>query len=296
MEEQEITTPFLKWAGGKRLLVPKLKLYFDGLTGSYFEPFLGAGALLLNMDVPGVRYGNDLNGELIETFVQVQGNVESVIKQLKKHVNSKEYFLKIRELDRDPIKFSKLAPAIRAARFIYLNKTCFNGLYRVNRRGEFNVPFGDMQNANIVPEKLLRAVSANLRGEIVQGVQSSKPAVFTNLNFREATGKAKVGDGVYFDPPYDPLSATSSFVSYASNGFGRAEQGELRDLVIELTEKKVRVVVSNSSTPFIQKLYKHPKLDIEVLPVKRSISAVNQSRGKVQEVIISNCRYLAEKK
>jgi DNA adenine methylase len=248
------------------------------------------------MNVPGVRYGNDLNGELIETFVQVQSNVECVIKQLNKHVNSKEHFLKIRKLDRDPIKFAKLAPAVKAARFIYLNKTCFNGLYRVNQRGEFNVPFGDMKNANIVPEELLREVSENLRGQIENGMKSSKPAVFTNLGFRDATKKAKEGDGVYFDPPYDPLSPTSSFVSYASNGFDREDQEKLRDLVIELTEKGVRVVVSNSSTPFIRKLYKHSLLDIEVLPVKRSISAIHNSRGQVQEVIISNYRHLVKKK
>lgn len=275
--------PFLKWAGGKRLLVPKLREYFSDLEGSYFEPFLGAGALLLNLANSRRRFGNDANSELIEVYEQVRDNLPQVIRQLRKFENTKDAFLEVRNWDRDESSFKKLSPAKRAARFIYLNKTCFNGLYRVNGSGQFNVPFGNMSIKDLVNESLLKKTAENFL---------NSPTTFTSGDFRKATRKAKPGDGVYFDPPYDPLTKTSNFVSYAVDGFSSELQVALRDEVIRLTDIGVRVVVSNSSTPFINDIYKNKRLKIEQIPVRRSIAAASLSRTPAPEVIISNLHHL----
>ena len=275
--------PFLKWAGGKRLLVPKLRDYFEDLEGSYFEPFLGAGALLINMTNARHRFGNDANGELIEVYEQIRDNLPQLIRQLRKFENTKETFLEIRNWDRDASSYKKLAPAKRAARFIYLNKTCFNGLYRVNASGQFNVPFGNMSIKDLVNESVLNKTSENFR---------NTSTVFTSGDFRLATQMAKSGDGVYFDPPYDPLTKTSNFVSYAVDGFPSELQIALRDEAIRLTDMGVRVVVSNSSTPFINAIYKNKRFEIEQIPVRRSIAAASASRTPAPEVIISNLHHL----
>lgn len=275
--------PFLKWAGGKRLLVPKLLEYFSDLEGSYFEPFLGAGALLLNMTNSRRRFGNDSNSELIEVYEQVRDNLPQLIRQLRKFENTKEAFLEVRNWDRDESSFKKLSPAKRAARFIYLNKTCFNGLYRVNGSGQFNVPFGKMSIKDFVNEPLLKKTAENFL---------TTPTTFTSGDFRLATRKAQRGDGVYFDPPYDPLTKTSNFVSYAVDGFSSELQIALRDEVIRLTDIGVRVVVSNSSTPFINDIYKNKRFKIEQIPVRRSIAAASSSRTPAPEVIISNLHHL----
>lgn len=278
-----ISPPFLKWAGGKRLLVPKLREYFSDLEGNYFEPFLGAGALLINMTNARRRFGNDANGELIEVYEQIRDNLPQVIRQLRKFENTKEAFLEIRNWDRDLSSFTKLAPSKRAARFIYLNKTCFNGLYRVNASGQFNVPFGNMSIKDLVNESVLKQTAENFL---------NTSTVFTSGDFRLATIKAKPGDGVYFDPPYDPLTKTSNFVAYAIDGFSRELQLALRDEAIRLTDLGVRVVASNSSTPFINEIYKNKRFKIEQIPVRRSIAAASSSRTPAPEVIISNLHHL----
>jgi DNA adenine methylase len=281
--ELPTSPPFLKWAGGKRLLVPKLREYFTDLEGSYFEPFLGAGALLLNMTNARRRFGNDANGELIEVYEQIRDNLPQLITQLRKLENTKEAFLEVRNWDRDVSSYKKLSPATRAARFIYLNKTCFNGLYRVNASGQFNVPFGNMSVKDLVNESVLIKSSENFL---------NTPTVFTSGDFRLATQTAKPGDGVYFDPPYDPLTKTSNFVSYAVDGFPSELQIALRDEAIRLTDMGVRVVVSNSSTPFINEIYENKRFVIEQIPVRRSIAAASASRTPAPEVIISNLQHL----
>lgn len=281
--ELPTSPPFLKWAGGKRLLVPKLREYFTDLEGSYFEPFLGAGALLLNMTNARRRFGNDANGELIEVYEQIRDNLPQLIRQLRKLENTKEAFLEVRNWDRDVSSYKKLSPATRAARFIYLNKTCFNGLYRVNASGQFNVPFGNMSVKDLVNESVLIKSSENFL---------NTPTVFTSGDFRLATQTAKPGDGVYFDPPYDPLTKTSNFVSYAVDGFPSELQIALRDEAIRLTDMGVRVVVSNSSTPFINEIYENKRFVIEQIPVRRSIAAASASRMPAPEVIISNLQHL----
>ncbi len=275
--------PFLKWAGGKRLLVPKLREYFSDLEGSYFEPFLGAGALFINMTNAPRRFGNDANAQLIEVYEQIRDNLPQLIRQLRSFENTKDAFLEVRNWDRDRVSYEKLAPAKRAARFIFLNKTCFNGLYRVNSSGQFNVPFGNMSIKDLVNESVLNKTSENFL---------NTPTVFSSGDFRLATQTAKPGDGVYFDPPYDPISRTSNFVSYAVDGFSSELQMALRDEAIRLTDMGVRVVVSNSSTPFINDIYKNKRFRIEHIPVRRSIAAESSSRTPAPEVIISNLHHL----
>ncbi len=284
------TAPFLKWAGGKRLLVPRLREYFSDLTGNYFEPFLGAGALLLNLPNAKRRHGNDANSELIEVYEQVRDELPQLIKQLRKFENTKEDYLSVREWDRNETAFRKLSPSKRAARFIYLNKTCFNGLYRVNSKGQFNVPFGDMKVKDLVNEAHLRRISENLNGLFPEGTGAR--ASFTSGDFRLSTKKAKSGDGVYFDPPYDPLTKTSNFVGYSVEGFSRELQVALYDEAMRLTDLGVRVVISNSSTPFINQMYKGKKFEIEQIPVRRSIAAMGTSRSPAPEVLISNLKHL----
>jgi DNA adenine methylase len=285
-----LNAPFLKWAGGKRLLVPKLHQYFHDLNGSYFEPFLGAGALFLNMPNAKKRYGNDSNDGLIEVYQQVRDDLPQVLKHLRKFANTKEEYLAVREWDRNGTKFKKLSPSKRAARFIFLNKTCFNGLYRVNSSGQFNVPFGDMKVKDLVNEDLLRKTSDNLNGLFPNGAGSR--TTFTTGDFRFSTKKAKPGDGVYFDPPYDPLTKTSNFVAYSVDGFSRELQIALYEEAKRLTALGVRVLISNSSTPFINDLYKNKLFEIEQIPVRRSIAAMGASRSPAPEVLISNLKYL----
>lgn len=284
------SAPFLKWAGGKRLLVPKLREYFDDLTGNYFEPFLGAGALLLNLPNAKKRHGNDANSELIEVYEQVRDDLPQVLRHLRKFANTKEEYLAVRDWDRNETTFRKLIQSKRAARFMYLNKTCFNGLYRVNSKGQFNVPFGDMKVKDLVNEAHLRRTSDNLNGLFPDGAGAR--ASFTSGDFRLSTKKARSGDGVYFDPPYDPLTKTANFVAYSVEGFSRELQVALYEEAKRLTDLGVRVVISNSSTPFINDMYKSKIFEIEQIPVRRSIAAMGTSRAPAPEVLISNLKYL----
>ncbi len=284
-----MTQPFLKWAGGKRNLVPQLKTYFETTGGTFYEPFVGAGAMTLAM-VGGVsRVAGDLNNELINTYQQVRDNVDEVVRALSVHKNEQSHFLNVRAWDRDPDFFQNLGLPERAARMIYLNKTCYNGLYRVNRRGEFNVPFGRMPNVDIVSEATLRLASENLNGS-ESGLGGK--VRFECTDFIALTQDAEEGDSVYFDPPYDPISQTSSFVSYSSSGFNAAEQERLRDEAVRLTEKGVRVVVSNSNTELIRGLYSSKHFRLGELMVRRSVAAQSRSRKDARELIVSNLDFL----
>lgn len=269
-------SPFLKWAGGKRGLLHEILPVIPDFTGRYIEPFLGAGAVLFAVDFDKALV-NDFNENLIEVYEVIKSEPEKLIKALKKHVNDKEHFLSVRAWDRAP-GFSDRTPVERAARFIYLNKTGFNGLYRVNSQGFFNVPFGGQKNPDFIAEDNIRHVSQYL-----------KNVSFTSGDYRHATKKAKPGDFVYLDPPYDPISATASFVAYNESGFGKADQEELRDEVVRLTKLGVPVLLSNSDTPFIRDLYADKKLfRIRSVEVRRAISAKASSRGMIGEVLVDN--------
>lgn len=216
----------------------------------------------------------DSNGELMNTYDVIGGELNELTLCLSTHATQhsrdpENHYYSIRALDVG-------GPIARAARFIYLNRTCFNGLYRVNKSGKFNVPFGDYKNPTICDTDNLRAVSAMLR---------SVDTTLSGLDFEIISSDAKRGDAVYFDPPYVPLSATSNFTAYAKEGFGPAEQERLRDCFARLDKKGVHVLLSNSDTPFVRKLYKGFK--IEIVEAPRRVNSKGSKRGNVKELLIS---------
>lgn len=267
--------PFLKWAGGKRQLLPEIKKYIPENINTYYEPFVGAGAVFLDFAFENCVI-NDQNLELINCYNVIKKDVSKLIEELKNYKNEKEFFVTIRQLDRDD-NFSKLNHIKKAARIIYLNKTCFNGLYRVNKNGYFNVPFGGYKNPTILDEDNAREIHTYLRDKNVK---------ITNLDFEECLKDVKEGDFVYLDPPYDPVSETSSFTTYGKNGFSRDEQKRLKKVLDELSKKNVKWLLSNSATPFIKELYKDYTI-IEV-DAKRNINSDATKRGTIKEVLIKN--------
>lgn len=275
MTKNKLAQPFLKWAGGKRQLLPEIRKYIPKKINTYYEPFLGAGAVLFDIQ-PKKAVINDINTELINTYIAIRDHVDELINDLKKHKNEKEYFYAIRDLDRKE-EFKKLSLVERASRIIYLNKTCFNGLFRVNSQGHFNVPFGKYKNPQIVNEIVLRAVHNYL---------NSNDITILNVDFEKAVENAKKGDFIYFDPPYDPVSDTSSFTGYSLYGFDKDDQIRLRDLFVELDKRGCKVLLSNSATDFIKNLYKD--FHIEVVSANRNINANASRRGKIDEVLVMN--------
>jgi DNA adenine methylase len=274
--------PFVKWVGGKRQLMQQFRdmdLYppdgFNPETATYFEPFVGGGAMFFDL-LPKKAVLSDMNPELVITYNVIKNDVESLIKKLKEHQknNSKEYFLKIRAQLID-----KLSNVNRAARFIYLNKTCFNGLYRVNGSGQFNVPYADNKNPAICDEINLRKVSESL-----------KHTKILHQDYKEVLEKAKKGDFIYFDPPYYPVNKTSSFTSYTKDGFLEREQEELRDVFVKLSKRGCFVMLSNSDTEYINKLFARldKKIVIHKVFAGRSINSNGTGRGKIKEVVVIN--------
>lgn len=271
--------PFVKWAGGKRQLLKQfkeLKLYppkdFNPTINTYFEPFVGGGAVFFDL-LPQKAYLSDLNNDLVTTYNVIKNDVDTLITSLKKHKIDKDYFLKIRS--QNPAILDEVAIA---SRFIFLNRTCFNGMYRVNSKGEFNVPYGKHKNPLICDEDNLRKVSTAL-----QGVQIKRHG------YQEILRKAKKGDFIYFDPPYYPVSKTASFTSYTAESFLDKEQTELRDTFIELHKRGCYVMLSNSDTPFINEIYSGLKgIQITKVQAGRPINSKANGRGKVSEVLITN--------
>lgn len=270
--------PFVKWVGGKRQLLAQFRelgLYpseFNSTSCRYFEPFVGGGAVFFDLQPKNATL-SDLNSELITTYKIIRDDVEPLILSLKKHIYDKDYFLKTRAMN--PVEMSELDVA---SRFIYLNRTCFNGMYRVNSKGQFNVPFGRYKNPIICDEDNLRAVSKALRGvEIL------------NVDYKIVISKAKAGDFVYFDPPYYPISSTSSFTSYTKDGFAEKEQVELRDTFAGLSNRGCYVMLSNSDSAFIRDIYGGLKnVIITTVSAGRAINSKATSRGKITELVITN--------
>lgn len=270
-----LLSPFLKWAGGKRQLLPEIRKYIPKKYYTYYEPFVGAGAVLFDLQ-PNKVVINDINSELINTYKVIQNNIDDLIVELRKHKNDPDHFYKIRDLDRSE-DFEKLTSVEKSARLIYLNKTCFNGLFRVNSQGQFNVPFGKYKNPQIVNEAVLRAVHNYL---------NTANVTILNEDFEKALSKAKKGDFIYIDPPYDPLSNTSSFTGYNLDGFNRDDQERLRDVFEELDKRGCKVLLSNSATDFIKDLYKD--YHIEIVSASRNINSIASKRGKIDEVLVMN--------
>ena len=282
MTKSSIVKPFLKWAGGKRKLLPELTKYIerkDFTKNQYYEPFIGGGALLFELQ-PTKAVINDKNPELINCYKVVKDSLNDLINVLRKHQekNNSDYYYYMRNLDRMS-EYESLSEVEKAARIIYLNKTCYNGLFRVNSQGHFNVPFGRYKKPNILDEAVLKAVSKYLNEAQVK---------LLNLDFAEMVKNAKKGDFIYFDPPYDPVSDTSSFTGYDVNGFNRSEQERLKQVFDDLTHRDCRVMLSNSHTDFIMDLYKDYQDQIKIVRAARSINSKALKRGKVDEVLILN--------
>jgi DNA adenine methylase len=276
LDKDEFVMPVVKWVGGKRQLISEIDKYLPSNYSTYYEPFLGGGAVLFHLQ-PHKAVVNDINEELMNLYQVIKDNVEDLIEDLKKHKNEPDYFYKIRELDRDIQKYNELTPVERASRIHYLNKTCYNGLFRVNSQGQFNVPFGRYKNPNIVNETTLRAVSNYF---------NTANIIFKCCDFEEAVKGCRKGSFIYFDPPYDPISDTSSFTGYDKGGFGKTEQKRLKDLCDNLNKRGVKFLLSNSQTQFILDLYKDYR--IEIVQAKRTINSKGNKRGEVNEVLVMN--------
>lgn len=260
--------PFLKWAGGKTQLLPHIFARFPATFRRYHEPFLGGGAVFFSLQ-PKVGLLSDVNEDLVATYKAIQNNVEDVIQALHEHSADETHYYEVRAQ-----QSANLGVIQGAARTIFLNRTCFNGLYRVNRKGQFNVPYGRYDNPTICNSDNLRAVSAALASADIR-----------HSSAFDIGPRVRRGDLVYFDPPYDPISPSASFTSYARFSFGREEQERLSCFFRRLANRGVHVLLSNSDTPFIRELYKDFKIDR--VYARRAINSRADRRGTVGEVIVS---------
>jgi DNA adenine methylase len=263
--------PFIKWAGGKSRLIQQYLPYFPPreTINRYFEPFLGGGAIFFHLQIFPANL-SDINDELINLYLIVKNYVMDLIQELQNYHNDKDFYYEVRKK-----KPSELNSVERAARFIFLNKTCYNGLYRVNSKGQFNVPFGKYQNPQILDREGL--LSANLALE---------NATIMRKSFDECALMAEASDYVYFDPPYMPLNVTSSFTSYTKNGFGLEDQIRLSEIFKELSDRKCFVMLSNSDTKVIRDLY--ADFHIHEVQAARAINSNGNGRGKITELVITN--------
>ncbi len=263
--------PILKWAGGKAALIKQFVPYFPESSAyqRYFEPFLGGASIFFHLQ-PKQSHLFDLNADLIELYTLVRDDVQSVIAALAPHFNDRAYFEQVRAQDT-----STLTGPERAARFIFLNRTCYNGLFRVNSRGQFNVPFGKYKNPTICDTEGLWAASAAL--------QNAHLAV---ADFETSLAECRAGDFIYFDPPYAPLSTTSSFISYTKQGFNADDQRRLADLFRELDRRGCLLMLSNSSAPLIYELYQD--FIRHEVAARRAINSKIDGRGSVTELLVTN--------
>lgn len=226
---------------------------------------------------PNVAYVNDINPDLIRVYTVIKENVEALIAELEKFENTAEYFYSVRDWDRDKAQYNALTDVQKAARVLYLNKTCFNGLYRVNNAGEFNSPFGNYRNPNIVNAPVLRAVSAYFNSADIH---------LSSMDYSEILNDIPKGAFVYLDPPYDPISETASFTGYSKGGFSKNDQIELRKCCDKLTERGIKFMLSNSATEFI--LEQYASYHITTVQAKRAVNSVATKRGDVEEVVVRN--------
>ena len=287
--------PFLKWAGGKRQLLPALRRFYPEQFGRYFEPFVGSGAVFFDLTGSGRLDGHrayltDSNTDLVGCYEAVRDHPAELLAQLERlarghAADSREHFYRIRErFNRTRARRTDGYPPALAAMLMYLNRTAFNGLFRLNASGGFNVPVGRYTNPRIVDRELVGAASAALRR---RGVSIELAP------FERALERAEPGDFLYFDPPYAPMSATARFTNYTNRPFGLEDQARLRDAAVELAERGCHVMVSNSSAPAIAELYEHPRvtragLRLHQLPARRSINSRGSARGPIVEFLLTN--------
>lgn len=270
--------PILKWVGGKRQLLHEIIPLIPENVTTYVEPFVGGGAVIFEYQ-PKKAIINDLNEELINVYQVIKDSPDELIKLLTIHKekNSKDYFYKIRSLDREKDFLNKYSNIERAARTIYLNKTCYNGLYRVNSKGQFNTPFGRYKNPKILNEKVIYAISNYFNNNNIK---------ILNDDYKAALKYLRKGAFVYFDPPYLPISESSSFTNYTENGFGYEQQVELKEQCDKLNSRGIKFLLSNSYHPDILDLYK--EYNIKVIKAKRAINSIADKRGEINEVLVFN--------
>ena len=266
--------PFLKWAGGKRQLLSQIDLYIPKSFNKYIEPFVGGGALFFYL-LPKNAILNDINQDLINAYRVIKENVSELITSLKKHKNEEEYFYKIRSVDRNLDEFKTWSDVEKASRIIYLNRCCYNGLYRVNSKGYFNAPFGKYKNPKICNEENLKLVHKVL-----------KDVKLMNTSFELCLNYAKKDDFIYFDPPYVPISESANFTSYTKSSFKKEDQIKLFNVFKELDQKGCKLLLSNSYNEFILKLYKN--YQINIVYAKRAINSNPDKRGEIKELLIIN--------
>lgn len=276
-KSNKLVSPFLKWVGGKRQLMSSIVEHLpdDIKSYKYIEPFIGGGAVLFHLQ-PENAIINDFNEELINVYKVIKQSPEELIADLRKHKNNPEYFYKIRSLDRSGL-FKKLTVVQKASRVIYLNKTCFNGLYRVNNAGEFNSPFGYYKNPNIINEPVIKAVSKFLNTHHIE-IKSG--------DYSEVLKRADKKCFVYLDPPYHPVSESSNFTGYIRGGWNKDDQRNLKTACDALHKKGVKFLLSNSSSKFIKELYKDYK--IIVVKANRAINSNGADRGEINEILVRN--------
>ena len=265
-----VPRPFCKWVGGKRQLLRRILPLVPEPFGVYHEPFVGGGALFFAVQ-PRRAHLSDVNERLVRTYRGIQRDVSNVVKRLARYPHDRVFFEKMRQRDVEAMA----QDAEAAAWLIYLNKTGYNGLYRVNSKNRFNVPFGDNKNPQICDEKNLRACAEALEGAQVHCE-----------DFAKVLERAAPGDFVYFDPPYVPLSVTSYFTSYTSGGFDMDDQRRLRDVALALKQKGVHVLLSNSSAPAVHELYKKG-FTIHEVEANRNVNCKASGRGKITELLIT---------
>ena len=282
-EYQQITVepkPFVKWAGGKRQLLAELEKNFPKQFGTYFEPFLGGGAVLFDLlaKKPNLKCSvSDLNSDLVLAYVTIRDKLGRLIESLENHSknyhkDSIDYYYEVR-------KQEPKSQIEKVSRLLFLNKTCFNGLYRVNSKGKFNVPLGRYTNPNIVNRENLITASKFLQSEKIK---------ISCRDFESILKDAKKGDFVYFDPPYQPVSDTANFTSYTHRDFTEDDLQRLADLANQLNSKGVHVLLSNSNTKIVKKMFSSKKWKVKEIAVNRAINSNSQKRTGHKEVLIKN--------
>lgn len=271
-------TPFVKWVGGKRQILSQLQKLFPKNFNNYHEPFLWGWAVFFNVQKKQ-SFLSDVNTELINTYQVIKSKPKDLIKFLQTCEYEKSFYDTIRAWDRQENWQEKYSKIERAWRFIYLNRTCFNGLYRVNSRWEFNVPMGSYKNPDFVQKENIINTSKLLK---------KTKAIIKLQSFDKVLKKAKNWDFVYFDPPYDILTDTANFTSYNESWFGRDMQIKLRDVFVELDKKWVKVMMSNHNTKFIREIYKDYLKGFKIVKARRNINSKGSGRGEVEEVVVMN--------
>lgn len=269
--------PIVKWVGGKRQLVKQLINFMPQNYNKYYEPFFGGGALYFALK-PYNAVVNDINQDLITMYRVIKDNPFELISLLEEHKlnHSKDYYYKLRSFDRDGT-IDTMSDTEKSARLLYMLRVDFNGLYRVNSRGQFNVPFGRYKNPDIVNKTVILAVSDFFRHSDVK---------LKSMDFAKSIDGVKRKDFVYFDPPYIPLNSTSSFTSYTATGFNYDDQKRLQKVFFDLKKQGVFAMLSNSDTPLTRALY--ADANIHVVHAKRAINSNAKKRGKINELIITN--------